>query len=182
VVKPINTSGFKQSTGRDFEGWLKYLRSISADELSHAEIAAHLEHKAGLSDWWAQSVTVAYEQATGRRVPGQRANGGFSVSVSRTFAGEPGKYFEAWSELMAGETKIAGHKLLAEPTTTRARSGLNWRCKLDDGSKAVIGFVELPAGKTRAGLDHSDLATGDEMSKVKNWWAKKLDVLKALQS
>ncbi len=175
MVKPINTDSFKTSTGRDLKDWLIYLNSISADKLSHAKIAAHLEQRAGVSSWWAQSITVAYEQAAGRRVPGQRPNGKFSASVSRTIEGVPDEVFSRWTPLMADETKIAGHELLAEPTTTRAKSSLNWRCKLSDGSKVAIGFTELSPGKTRISLEHSDLATAEEIPKVKNWWTKKLE-------
>ena len=41
------------------------------------------------ADWWAQSITVRYEQARGMRLPGQQPDGTFSVAVSRSLRGEP---------------------------------------------------------------------------------------------
>jgi hypothetical protein len=58
MTKPINTENFKEATGRNLAEWMKYLRSIAADKLSHKEIAVHLQREAGLSSWWAQTVTV----------------------------------------------------------------------------------------------------------------------------
>jgi hypothetical protein len=48
MTKPINTAKFKDATGRDFEEWLAYLKTIDAESLSHKDIAAHLVDTAGV--------------------------------------------------------------------------------------------------------------------------------------
>ena len=42
-----------------------------------------------MPEWWAQSITVRYEQARGMPLPGQQDDGTFSVAVSRSLRGEP---------------------------------------------------------------------------------------------
>lgn len=177
MTKPINTAKFKDATGRDFSEWLAYLSKIKAEALSHKEIAAHLTERAGVDGWWAQSITVAYEQHSGRRHPGQRKDGTFSANVSRTLDGPPDRWFRAWCKLMAGEQFIAGQKLSAAPTTTDPKSGPNWRCKFADGSRVVMGMTEISPGKCRAALEHLGL-TKDAVSAAKSYWRSKLDDLK----
>ena len=45
---------------------------------------AELDGRVDNPAWWAQSVTVAYEQDSGRRFPGQRPKGTFQTSVSKS--------------------------------------------------------------------------------------------------
>ena len=64
------------------------MASIGAEQLSHHEIASalitELDGKVDNLGWWAQATAVAYEQYVGRRVPGQRPDGTFQTSVSRS--------------------------------------------------------------------------------------------------
>jgi hypothetical protein len=177
MTKPINTENFKEATGRNLAEWMKYLRSISAEKLSHKEIAIHLQREAGLSGWWAQSVTVAYEQASGRRLPGQLADGTFSASISRRFEAERDALFEHWIQRIAGETKIVGQTMLAAPAMTRAKSSFNWRCKLADNSKVLVSFTTLTSTKTQVTVAHEGLATPTQVTKLKAAWVEQLAIL-----
>ena len=63
------------------------VHGVGARDLTHHEIATNvLELLDGTIDnpaWWAQSIAVTYEQAIGRRIPGQRPDGTFQMSVSK---------------------------------------------------------------------------------------------------
>lgn len=78
----------ERATGRTWDEWLAYMAGIGAERLTHHEIAAALVAELdGTVDnlgWWAQATAVAYEQYMGRRVPGQRPDGTFQTSVSRS--------------------------------------------------------------------------------------------------
>jgi hypothetical protein len=76
----------REATGRGREGWFGLLDEAGAGEWTHAEIAAWLSGDQGVDAWWSQHVTVAYEQARGIRAPGQRQDGLYEASVSRTVA------------------------------------------------------------------------------------------------
>src|SRR5690606_39188985 len=89
MTKPIATAAFAEKTGKSWQGWLDFLDGIGARDLSHTEIARAIVETGEASGWWAQGITVAYEQHIGRRQPGQRPNGGYEVSVSKTVSGSP---------------------------------------------------------------------------------------------
>ena len=56
--------------------------------------------------WWSQHVTVAYEQARGIREPGQRQDGSFEASVSRTVALDPVAALEAIADVVVAELDV----------------------------------------------------------------------------
>ncbi|HHU40054.1 MAG TPA: hypothetical protein GXZ45_12345 [Propionibacterium sp.] len=78
-----------RATGRTHDQWRVVLTEAGAMAWPHAEIARHLVDVHGLDGWWAQGVTVDFEQACKGRLPGQRADGTFSASKTATIPGEP---------------------------------------------------------------------------------------------
>jgi hypothetical protein len=60
-TKPINTAAIEKGTARSWPDWLAFLGAIGADKLTHKEIAEHVAATGDASDWWAQSIAVAYE-------------------------------------------------------------------------------------------------------------------------
>lgn len=73
------------ATGRPEAHWFELLDAAGAAEWTHPQIARWLHDDQGVPGWWSQAITVGFEQARGRRVPGQRADGTFEVSASKTF-------------------------------------------------------------------------------------------------
>jgi hypothetical protein len=73
-----------QATGKTWNEWYEALDTAGAASWSHPQIASWLADRHGVNSWWAQGVTVGYEQARGMRRPGQMADGTFSVGASRT--------------------------------------------------------------------------------------------------
>ena len=51
-----------------------------------------------VADWWCQTVTVGYERIKGLRVVGQRRDGGFEASKSKTFTARLTRLYRAWSD------------------------------------------------------------------------------------
>src|SRR5690606_38785401 len=86
ATRPVPTAPFSEKTGRDWAGWLAFLDEIGARDMPHGEIAARVLATGDASAWWAQSITVAFEQHIGRRRPGQRSAGTYEVSANRTVA------------------------------------------------------------------------------------------------
>ncbi|WIB76852.1 hypothetical protein DEJ28_14510 [Curtobacterium sp. MCPF17_002] len=75
------------ATGRSPDDWYERMDAVSGRTIGHAAIAAWLIEQ-GVEPWWAQGVTIGYEQARGLRIPGQRSDGSFAVSASRQVPGE----------------------------------------------------------------------------------------------
>src|ERR1043165_6481191 len=82
----IGSEAVKAKTGKGWEDWLKILKREKADKLKHKEIATLLYEKHKLDGWWAQMVTVGFEQAHNLRVKNQRSDGEFSIDVTRVIA------------------------------------------------------------------------------------------------
>jgi uncharacterized protein YndB with AHSA1/START domain len=93
----ISDEAVMEATGRSWEEWVALLDEEGAGELSHKEIAELLITR-GFIDrddgWWAQSVTVGYEYAKGRRVKGQTADAGFQLGVQRTLPVQPSRLWQ----------------------------------------------------------------------------------------
>ncbi|MFC5929611.1 hypothetical protein D6T64_17420 [Cryobacterium melibiosiphilum] len=104
-MTPINSSSegisdeaLIAATGRSRDDWFALLdeqgmagapahgRWPSKPAWPHPQIARWLHDEHGVDAWWCQGITVGYEQARGLRRPGQRADGTFEVSASKTFA------------------------------------------------------------------------------------------------
>ena len=97
----IGNDAVERATGRGWRAWIEALDREDARTMTHKEIAQMLREEFRLAPWWAQMVTVGYEQATGARAPNQAARG-FRAHASRTIAAEAGKVRSAWSEETPG--------------------------------------------------------------------------------
>ncbi|WP_418515790.1 hypothetical protein ACNUCX_14690 [Curtobacterium flaccumfaciens pv. flaccumfaciens] len=75
------------ATGKKPDDWHALIDRADGATIGHAAIASWLIGQ-GVEAWWAQGITIGYEQARGLRIPGQRADGTFAVSASRQVPGE----------------------------------------------------------------------------------------------
>jgi hypothetical protein len=131
----------ERATNRTWDEWLEFMDSVDAKSLDHHNIAVKvLEELDGTIDnlgWWAQAVTVAYEQYIGRRIPGQRPDGTFQTSVSKSTKLGMKKLMDRWvdfaakdqsiRDLVAGDLRVSG--------TDRR---ITWRTKAVDGSSIIV--------------------------------------------
>lgn len=72
-----------ENTGRSWDEWVAVIDAGPGRNAGHKVIAAWVGSEFGLAPWWAQNVTVSFERITGLRVPGQMADGTFTVNRSR---------------------------------------------------------------------------------------------------
>src|SRR5690606_36149235 len=90
MTKPINIESIEKATSKSWNKWVEALEGIGAKDMAHVDIARRvetmLEGSVESPGWWAQSITVAYEQHIDRRVPGQMTDGSFATSVSKAVA------------------------------------------------------------------------------------------------
>ena len=95
VLARISSESVREATGRGWDEWLEALDVAGAVDWKHKTIVAYLarEHAGETTSWWRQSITVAYEQARGKRAVGETADTGFQVGVQRTVEATPA---EAW--------------------------------------------------------------------------------------
>ena len=105
-----------KGTGRDWDHWLATLDAWGAMDRTHTEIARWLTGTQDVDGWWAQTVTVGYERARGRRALHQTSRG-FEVSVSKTMRAP---LEDVWRTLIDPDRRSAWVEPgVLEPTTSR---------------------------------------------------------------
>jgi hypothetical protein len=132
----------ERTTKRTWDEWLRLLHGFGAEDLDHGQIALRVYEELGDSfeqrGWWTQSVTVAYEQHIGRRIPGQRSDGTFQCSVSRATSLGMSELMERWRAFADGDAAVqevlAGGDLKVSGTDRR----ITWRARAVDGSSIVV--------------------------------------------
>jgi len=63
----ISEKAVKAKTGKVWGEWFTILDTWGAKEKDHTQSAKHLRQHYGLSQWWAQAVTIRYEWERGIR-------------------------------------------------------------------------------------------------------------------
>jgi hypothetical protein len=169
MTRAIDIAAVEEGTGKAWRDWLAFLKKIDARHLPHKEIARRLREECRVIGWWAQSISVAYEQHIGRRVPGQQSDGGFQVSVSKTFPGSMDTVLTRWPAAMEGRKQLAGVAVTCGPDVSRTNQWRYWRCRLADGSHVSVGIGDRQGGKALLSVGHEGL---DPLQAVERWRAE----------
>lgn len=157
----ISDERLAAATGKPRAEWHELLDAESAHEWPHTQIARWLVAAHGVDGWWAQGITVGYEQAKGMRLPGQLADGTFSASTSRSLKGSQ---LEVLDLVIAAYTEVSG---LPPGSVRREAKHPTARWKLDDGTSVLATISPGSGGKSRAVLTHLKLSSADQLEQVK---------------
>lgn len=180
MTKAQNIAAIEQATGRVWDEWVAQLNAHSASELAHKELAALVnEVLSGMAvespAWWAQGITVAYEQYIGKRVPGQLANGLFELAVSKVVTQPRNEFFPVVVKWLESQSDLNGAMPL-KPRVSETPKRSNWRCDFADGSK-FAATVEVNGDKSKIVLSHTDVPTQEEHDVWKVYWREVADTL-----
>ncbi|HZK06421.1 MAG TPA: hypothetical protein VFC82_11355 [Actinomycetaceae bacterium] len=165
----VSDSKVRAATGEGRDHWFGLLDSRNATEWSHKEMAAFLVEQ-GVDEWWAQGITVAYEQARGLRSPGQRSDGTFDASASKTL---PISLEELWP-FLTDEDRRSGW-LGPDFVMTGETPGKSVRLARGEHHRVVLNFygpapVGTPSGKTRVQAQISNLPDSEAAAAAKDEW------------
>ena len=164
-----------EHTGRDWSQWVALLDRAKAREKPHREIAAYVS-STGTPSWWSQTVTVGYERIRGLRERGQRRDGAYEASKSRTFAVPVAKLFDAFAK-----PRVRGRWLPAARLRT-ATPRKTMRLGMPDGTIVAIGFIAKGTAKSSVAVQHTKLPDRATAAKTKTWWAERFDALAEMLS
>lgn len=171
----VSDAAVHSRTGRTWRQWCTVLDQHGAQQLPHKEIAKLLHEKYGLTAWWAQSVTVGYEQARGLREKYQRCGGDFQASKSRTYDVPVTRLFDAL-------TKPAHRRhWLDDPgctitTSTRPKSvRIAW---VDGRTRVDVNLYARGNGRGAIQLQHEKLADAAEVAAKKKYWERQFTQLR----
>lgn len=191
-----------KATGRRRAEWFALLDDNGAAELGHRATAALLVEEYDVDGWWAQSVTLAYEQARELRKPGQRPDGTYEVSASRTIEGSRTEIFAFvsddvaryhWLDVALGEVAAAdgadAARIEIETVGASAPSSVRWTWPANavggsDRGRIIVGLTDAPdradgtpSGKVRVAVQHTRISNPDDLPALKAFWTARLRAL-----
>lgn len=168
-------------TGRGWAEWVELIDAGPGRNAGHPAIARWVREQ-GVDAWWSQAVTVGFERITGLRLPGQMADGTFSVSRSRTLR---------WTEEgLRGAIEDDTRRTDFVPElqlTPRSRPGVKsprFAANRNGEPVGVVMFALDPVagGRTRVTVTHERLASADDADRWKAWWGDWLAALPETES
>lgn len=165
IGERISAEAFAERTGRTWPEWFVILDHWGAAERPHAEIARYLNEEHGVPGWWAQTVTVGYEQARGLRAKYQRPDG-YSISASKTIGVPVERLFDA-------VLRLPGLRLRTSQPHRSAR--FDWE---DGRTRVNVGFTTKGESRSTVGIAHERLTDADEAAQMKEMWRQRLVELK----
>ena len=172
----VSETKLQEASGRKWQGWFVVLDKHGAVRRPHPEIARWLMDEHGLDHWWAQTITVGYEQARGLREPGQTADG-WQVSASKTVSVPVKRLYRAFVEEHLREHWLPGAELHLRTATPHKSARYDWE---DGSTRVIVGFEELDASKSRSGIMHERLPDSDTAEEMKAWWRERVAALKPM--
>lgn len=172
----VGDEAVKAKTGKTWHEWFDILHNGSTRNLSHQDMAAFLGRQYGLSDWWCQMITNAFEQHAGRREQHQRPEG-YEISVSKTFPVEVKILYECWSSVEE-RGRWLRESSFKVTTLTRNRS---IRAQWEDGKSSLsVDFYPKGKDKTQVVVQHSRLDNLETAEKMQTFWKNQLSKLDEL--
>lgn len=177
ITEKLSDETLTAETGRDWAAWFAALDGWGATGHTHTEIARRLVDEYGVSGWYAQSVTVGYEQERGMREVGQSSAGDWQASASRTVGAGAERVTGAFADPALRERWLPH----ADFSLRTHRPGKSVTADWDGGSSRISVYL-TPKGpdRTQVGLGHTKLADADAVEVYKAFWKERLGRLKSL--
>jgi hypothetical protein len=163
----------KAKTGCDWERWVTALDYHQAHTWSHREIAEYVHETYKVPDWWTQMVTVGYERIRGLRAIGQRRDGGYEASRSKTVPVPVTRLYRAFRDARIRAKWLPGVAL----TVRKARPNKSVRITWDDGTSVEVWLIPKGNKKASATVAHRRLTTKADADRRKAYWGERLEAL-----
>jgi hypothetical protein len=162
-------------TGRPYSEWFAQLDAWGATEVPHKEIAAWLTSERGVPGWWAQNITVEYERARGLREVGQRRDGLYSVTATKTIGVPIEELYAAVVEPARREAWLPGVQLRERTATPHQTARFDWG---EGDTRVIVGFEAKADSKSVVAVAHERLPDRDVAATMKAFWRERLSTLK----
>jgi uncharacterized protein YndB with AHSA1/START domain len=175
VVAGVSDQAVLNATGKGWDQWFKVIDGFGGQEKTHPDIARYLAEEQGLSGWWSQMVTVAYEQARGLRIPHQKGDT-FEISKSKTFAVPIGRLYKAWSDPEQRTRWLPDHPIQIRKATPEKSMRITWS---DQETGLNVYFYNKGLSKSQVNVQHVKLSDPSQAEEKKAFWAAALKRLQA---
>jgi hypothetical protein len=180
-VAGMTDAAVEKATGKGWREWTAALDRVGAASWKHRAIAAHLHDELGVPSWWTQMIAVGYERLRGLRATGQRRDGSYEVSKSKTLAAPVSAAWKAFAEKRERRKWLPDLEL----TVTTATKPKSMRIRLDDGSRLDVYFTSKATAKSTKGapkcavtIQHRALPDAATKDRVRAMWTERLEALR----
>jgi len=171
-IAGVSDEAVKKATGKGWSQWFALLDKKKATHMPHRDIAILLCEKHDLSQWWAQMISVGYEQERGMRVAHQQPEG-FEISKSKTLPISPMSAFKAWNDKAARDSWL-GEDIIIRKATPGKSMRVTWL----DKTNVDVNFYDKGKNKCQVSVQHTRLTNVAQAEKMKKYWADKLEAYK----
>ena len=196
MEQAIKEDTILEKTGRPWSDWLAELDDFDVAAQGHKAAAKHLREACEQSPWWAQTLTVRYEQERGLRQLGERPEG-FECSATRTIrASREAAYTalttaEAWNSWFSSgaelEARVDGRYLTEDGDAGRFLRldpprlvRMTWENpKHPPGSRVDFEIADKDPGRITVRATHSRLADQATREDLVGGWRWAMDSLRA---
>jgi uncharacterized protein YndB with AHSA1/START domain len=168
----MSDAAIKAKTGCTWERWTHALDYAGAHAWTHRKIADYVKKTFKVPDWWTQTVTVGYERIKGIRAIGQRRDGSFEASKSKTFAVPLTRLYKSWSD-----ARLRAQWLPEELTVRSATPQKYMRITWSDASSIQLVFTKKGDAKSAVAVQHTKLPDRAAATKMKAFWQDRLNAL-----
>jgi hypothetical protein len=168
----FSDKAIKEKTGCTWERWVPFLDKSGAESMTHGEVARLVHDKFKIDGWWAQAVTTGYERIKGKRAIGQRVDGKYEASKSKTFNVPVAELFDAWA------TPKRRKRWLDTAVTVRtATKPKSMRLGWDDRTIVAVWFTSKGPEKSAVALAHTRLPDKSTADRLQRYWGERLTAL-----
>jgi len=182
MTQPANIAAIEKATDTSWAEWLEFLEGINAKDSPHKEIAERVYAKLKSTNannesngWWAQGIAVAYEQYVGRRQPGQRSDGMYGFSVTKTMSGTMDEAMQTWLRFAEGRLEFSDVAIAKSPTTSQTDKRRHWGCGLADGTSVSVDASPKTFDKALLAITHEKLSSQKAADHWKIYWKSVLE-------
>jgi hypothetical protein len=169
----MSDAAVKAKTGCTWERWVQALDRVEAHAWPHREIARYVHEKYKVPSWWTQMVTVGYERIKGLRAIGQRRDGGYEASKSKTFAMPLARLYRAFRDQRTRKRWLPGVNLTVRTATRDKSMRIGW----PDGTSVELQFSGKGRAKSQVQIQHGRLGDRAAATRMKEYWAERLAAL-----
>jgi len=135
-----------KETGHQREEWFKLLDEQQAFIWTPKQIVAWLKKRTKLSDWWAESIGLAYVEARGIGKVSEQPTGRFTFTMKREFDVEMSRLFTVLND-------VQSWAVFDRPRVLTAKGG-KISFAFDDKTRAHIQFVSKDGGAIVVQVQH----------------------------
>jgi uncharacterized protein YndB with AHSA1/START domain len=174
----MSDSAVSAKTGRSWAEWVEALDGAGAQQWPHRRIAECVHRQFKIGDWWGQTVAVGYERIKGLREIGQRRDGTYEASRSRTFPVPVDRVYRALIDSRIRNRWLPGIKLTIRKATPYKSVRITW----EDQTSVEVGLIPKGEARSAVQVSHQKLATKEDIARRKAYWGERLDALAGLMS